>query len=263
MDLPVAVHLGDQPFRQRVHDRDADAVEPAGDLVSLAAELSARVKLGEDDGQRRELLLLHPVDRDAATCVADGDRVVGVNRDLDEPVVAGESLVDRVVDDLVHEVVEPTRARRADVHSGPEPDGFETLEDSDVFSGICGFGQEPPRIENACKTGIFRPDVSISDGRVGALRCEACGHRSPDRLAELEIRDRGCESGRLGELPLVRSERRAAGLALSSAGGSGTRPTAKRIVGGASSPSAATSFATTSSCRSVSSCAHVDEVVAT
>ena len=38
--------------------------------------------------------------------VDDGDRVVGVERDLDEVVAARERLVDGVVDDLVDEVVE-------------------------------------------------------------------------------------------------------------------------------------------------------------
>jgi hypothetical protein len=41
-------------------------------------------------------------------------------------------LVDRVVDDLVDEVVQAARPRRADVHAGTLADGFEALEDRDV-----------------------------------------------------------------------------------------------------------------------------------
>ena len=42
-----------EPARQRVHDRDADAVQAAGDLVALAAELAAGVEHREHDLGRR------------------------------------------------------------------------------------------------------------------------------------------------------------------------------------------------------------------
>src|SRR5262249_59323272 len=42
VDLPIAMHLGDEPFRQRIDDRDADAVKSARNLVCrvFASELS-------------------------------------------------------------------------------------------------------------------------------------------------------------------------------------------------------------------------------
>ena len=63
-------------------------------------------------------------------------RVVGVDGDLDVVGLAGERLVDRVVHDLVDEVVEPALARRADVHAGPLADGLEALEDRDVLGAV-------------------------------------------------------------------------------------------------------------------------------
>ena len=54
VDLAVAPHLDDEPLRERVDDRDADAVQAAGDLVALAAELAAGVQLREDDRERRQ-----------------------------------------------------------------------------------------------------------------------------------------------------------------------------------------------------------------
>ena len=55
--LAVAPDLGDKPFGERVHDRDADAVQAAGDLVAVAAELPAGMELRQDDRQRRQSLL--------------------------------------------------------------------------------------------------------------------------------------------------------------------------------------------------------------
>ena len=51
-------------------------------------------------------------------------------------VATGERLVDSVVDNFVDEMMEPPRARRADVHARAQPDRLEALEDGDVFGGI-------------------------------------------------------------------------------------------------------------------------------
>jgi hypothetical protein len=68
------------------------------------------VQDGEDDLRRRALLLGHRVDGDAAAVVRDGDGVVRMDDDLDVVGLAGERLVDRVVDDLVDQVMEPAGA---------------------------------------------------------------------------------------------------------------------------------------------------------
>ena len=66
VELAVAANLGDEPLRERVHDRDADAVQAARDLVAVAAELAAGVQLRQHDRQRGQPLVLDHVDRDAA-----------------------------------------------------------------------------------------------------------------------------------------------------------------------------------------------------
>ncbi len=126
-----------QPLRQRVDDRHADAVQAAGDLVAAAvAELAAGVQDGEDDLGGRLLLLLHRVDGDPAAVVDDGDRVVRVDHDLDLVGLAGERLVDGVVDDLVDQVVQAAGAGRADVHARALAHGLEALEDGDVLGVV-------------------------------------------------------------------------------------------------------------------------------
>ncbi len=50
-----------------------------------------------------------------------------------------ERLVHGVVHDLEDEVVEPSRAGRADVHAWPQADRFEALQNGDVFCGVGGF----------------------------------------------------------------------------------------------------------------------------
>jgi hypothetical protein len=59
-----------------------------------------------------------------------------MDRDRRVVALAREGLVDRVVDDLVDQVVEAARTGRADVHAGPLAYGLETLEDRDVLGPV-------------------------------------------------------------------------------------------------------------------------------
>ena len=95
---------------------------------------------GHDDFGGRAAFLGLDVDRDAAAVVDDADRAVGVDRDDDVVAVAGERLVDRVVDDLENHVVQAgTVVGIADVHAGPFANGLKSLQDLD-FTGIVLIG---------------------------------------------------------------------------------------------------------------------------
>src|SRR5262249_46328887 len=90
-----------------------------------------------DDLGRRHALLGVDVDRDAAAVVAHGDRAVMVEHHVDLAAVAGERLVDRVVDDLVDHVVQARAVVGvADVHAGPFAHGVEPAQDLDRVGGV-------------------------------------------------------------------------------------------------------------------------------
>ena len=72
----------------------------------------------------------------AAAVVHDRDGVVDVNRDVDLIAEPRERFVNRVVDDLVDEVVESGRSRGADVHRRTLANGLETLEDLDFVRTV-------------------------------------------------------------------------------------------------------------------------------
>jgi hypothetical protein len=110
-------------------------VQSARHLVGAAVELSAGVELRQHHLGRGNLLDGMLVHRNAAAVVHDGDRVVDVDRDLDRVAVAALGLVDRVVDDLVDEVVQARLPGGPDVHRGPLANGLEALEDLD-FAGV-------------------------------------------------------------------------------------------------------------------------------
>ena len=112
-------------------------MQAAGDLVALAAELPAGVEHREDDlGRRLVGILGVRIDRDPAPVVDDAATTVGEQRDVDARRVTREGLVDRVVDDLVDQVVQPARTGRTDVHPRPFAHRLEAFENGDVLGHV-------------------------------------------------------------------------------------------------------------------------------
>jgi hypothetical protein len=67
--LAIEIHLDHQTLTECVHDRKADTVQSARDLVTAAAELAACMECGQHDLERGFLRSrVHP-HRDAATIV--------------------------------------------------------------------------------------------------------------------------------------------------------------------------------------------------
>ena len=129
-----------EPGRQRIDHRHADAVQPARDLVGIvgAVEFSAGMELGHHDLGGRDALLVQ-LGRDAATVVAHRAGAVRIEGDQDLLGVAGQRLVDGVVDDLVDHVMQARAVVGvADIHAGPLAHGVEALEHLDGFRAVIG-----------------------------------------------------------------------------------------------------------------------------
>src|SRR5690606_24774874 len=138
--VAVAPDVEGELLAERIDHRDADAVQAAGHLVAVVVELTAGVQLGHDDLRRRDALFLVDVDGDAAAVVGHRDRTVLVDGHGDVVGVAGQGLVDRVVDHLEHHVVQAGAVVDvADVHPGPLAHGFEAAQHGDP-AGIVGLG---------------------------------------------------------------------------------------------------------------------------
>ena len=131
----VAPDLELEPLGERVDDRHADAVETAGDLVRRILELAAGVEDRQHDLRGRTPALVH-VHGDPAAVVDDRDRVVDVDRDRDVAAEPGERLVDRVVHDLVDEVVQTGGSGGPDVHRRPLADGLEAFQNLDFVGAV-------------------------------------------------------------------------------------------------------------------------------
>ena len=95
------------------------------------------MQLGHDDLGRGNAFALVDVDGNAAAVVAHGDGIVGIEHDVDARGVACQRFVDRVVDDLVHHVVQARAVIGvADIHARTLADGIEPLEHADRFRPV-------------------------------------------------------------------------------------------------------------------------------
>src|SRR5690606_14849292 len=134
--LDLDGHLG----RPGVHDGHAHPVQTACHRVSAAAELCARVQDPPHDIDGRLALGGDDADRDATPVVDDPHAAVSEDRDVDGVRVTGQRLVDGVVHDLLHQVVQASLTGRADVHAGSLADRVQALEDGDGAGVVRGGG---------------------------------------------------------------------------------------------------------------------------
>src|SRR5690606_17656764 len=134
--VAVAVDLDVQPRGQRVDHGRPHAVETAGRGVGDAAELAARVQPRHDQLDAGQPGLRLQVDGDAAAVVAHLEGTVGAERHTDVGAVAGEGLVDAVVDDLPQAVGEAPAVGGPDVHPGSLADGLQALQHREVAGGV-------------------------------------------------------------------------------------------------------------------------------
>ncbi len=125
-------------FAKRVHAGDADAVQSAGNFVRVAVEFSAGVQRGHHHlrGGNFFAVDVHRVDGNAAAVVDHGDGIVDVNGDFDLVGVTRERLVDGVVDDFIHQMMQPEFAGRADVHRGTFAHRFHAAQNFDGVRGV-------------------------------------------------------------------------------------------------------------------------------
>ena len=140
VNVPVLIYFRFQPFRKRVHRLYAYAVQAARYLIpGIPAELAARVHFGEYYFQRGNSLFRVNIHGDAAPVVAHGAAAVGIDGYFDVRAVSRQRLVDRVIHNLVHKVVQPFRIGGGNIHAGAFSDVFQAVENLYLFRAVLVF----------------------------------------------------------------------------------------------------------------------------
>ena len=106
VDLPVFMDTDLQPVGKGIDHAGAHAVETAGDLIAATAELTAGVKHGKHNLQSRLAGLGLTIHGNTTAVIGDGDGISFIDGYGNMLTVASQRLVDGVVHDLIHQMVQ-------------------------------------------------------------------------------------------------------------------------------------------------------------
>lgn len=110
-------------------------MKTAGDLITAIAKFTASVQDGHNNFNGRFADLMH-FNRNPAPIIDNGDAVIFSDFNKDMVTVTGQGLIDRVIDDFINQMMEPTGTDTADIHAWPFANGFEALQDLDLLCPI-------------------------------------------------------------------------------------------------------------------------------
>src|ERR1700683_3276887 len=130
-DFAFAPDFQIEPVGKRVDDRDADAVQAAGNFVGVAVEFSAGVQDGHDDFGGGLFFGGVHVHGNAAAVVNYSDAVVFVHSDVDLVAEYGHGFVHGIVRNFPDQVMQSHFAGGTDVHRGTFADGFDAAQNFD------------------------------------------------------------------------------------------------------------------------------------
>ena len=103
-------------------------MQAAGHLIGVLVKLATGVQRRHDDFERGAFFLRMIIDRYAATVVGNLHGAVLMEDYVYAITMARESLIDRVVYNLVDEMMEASHADVADIHGGACAHGFQAFQ---------------------------------------------------------------------------------------------------------------------------------------
>src|SRR5271167_2773108 len=111
-------------------------MQPAGYLVRAAIELAARMQHRMHHFERVALFRRMGPDRDSAPIVLDRYRVVAADCDINLSTKTRQCLIDRIIDNLRNQMMQPALCRVPDIHSGPLAHCLQPLQYPDRLSPV-------------------------------------------------------------------------------------------------------------------------------
>ena len=130
--VALAVHLGNHAGGQRVHHGDTHTVQTTGNGVAATAKLTASVQHGHDDLNSGLVLGGVLIHGNTATVILYANSTISLDGHVNFGGVAGERFVDRVIYDLVDQVVQTALSGRANVHAGALTNRFQTFQHGNI-----------------------------------------------------------------------------------------------------------------------------------
>ena len=111
-------------------------MQTAGYLVSAAAELTARMKDGKYNLNRRLFCLFLNTYRNTSAIINNRDRIIFVDRHIDLCTKAGQSFIDRIIHDLIDQVMQTSGRRTADIHTRTLSNGLKSFKNLNLTCAV-------------------------------------------------------------------------------------------------------------------------------
>ena len=124
IDLSVTLDFDSHPFRQGVDYGSANAMESAGHTIGPSAEFAAGMEYRMDHFDGRNAHFGVVSDRNSGTVVNYGNGTVRIDRNINRIAATRQRLVNRIRHNLVYEVMEASKGRITDIHTGALSNGF-------------------------------------------------------------------------------------------------------------------------------------------
>ena len=134
--LALTMNLGLQIVGKCIHTGHTHTVETTGHLVAVLAELTAGMEHRQNDLESRTVLLLVHAGRNTSAIVLYCDGIVFVDEYFDVGTIACKSLVDTVVNHLIHKMMETPFTDITDVHRRSLPHGLKTFQNLNTVRGV-------------------------------------------------------------------------------------------------------------------------------
>jgi len=164
MFFSVAINREPQGIGKCVYDGNADAMQTAGYFVRIVVELPAGMQNSHDDFCSRSAFFFVDVYRNAATIVGNGNGVVGMYDNFNIVTVASKSLVNGIVDNFKHHVVEAGAVISvANIHTGALTHRIKSTQDFNVGGVISVTGSRRHKIPIPANTRIV---ILTHNGRI-------------------------------------------------------------------------------------------------
>ncbi len=136
MVFPFTPDFNLTPFRKRIYGRNTDTMQTAGDFIAAAIKFTARVEGGHHQLQGRPLLGRMLGHRNTTAIIHNSHAVIFMDRDLNFITRSSQCFVDRVIDDLVYQVMERFDIRTANIHARTAANRLQTFQHLNVFCFI-------------------------------------------------------------------------------------------------------------------------------
>ena len=138
VDTAVSCDRYSHSFREGIDDAGSYTVQSAARLIGIVVKFSSCMKCGKDHPLGADAFFMHS-DRDAAPVVFHRTGSVRLQHHRDRIAISRQMLIDRVVNDLVDQVIEAARRHTADIHARPCAHSFKAFQHPDAIGPVLFF----------------------------------------------------------------------------------------------------------------------------